>query len=211
MTFPQLLRKPFRYTFSNATLIIAGVNLLVYLAVRLNPILARYLALNPDLVVGSGMFWQVFTYQFVHDGFSHILFNMLGLLVFGMAVERRLGSREFCLLYLLCGTLSGVISLAIYVLTNTWYVFLMGASGAVFSLLLAYAVLFPKSQLLIWGIIPVPAPLLVIGYAGIEIFDLLTGANSGVAHGTHLAGFAVAWVYFLVRFNINPIKVWRGL
>jgi hypothetical protein len=86
----------------------------------------------------------------------------------------------------------------------------MGASGAIFAVTLAYAVLYPDSVILIWGIIPVPAPILVIGYAAFEVFNLIFASSSGVAHATHLIGYAVAWAYCLVRFGINPWKVWNA-
>ncbi len=211
MTLKNLVRKPFRYEFWNAAFVIIGVNLLVYLLTMLDPTLTRVLALNPLLVTRQGMFWQPFTYQFVHANVSHILFNMLGVFFFGVAVERRIGSKEFLLFYLLSGTLSGVLSLLIYLVGGIDYVFLMGASGAVFSLLLAYATLYPRSVIYLWAIIPIPAPILVLGYAGLEFFNLIAGLNQGVAHSTHLVGLAVAWVYFLVRFGINPLKAWtRG-
>lgn len=208
MNFLSLVRKPFRYEFWNAALILIGVNLGVFLLTTLYPAMGRYLSLNPLFVIQGNMFWQPFTYQFVHGSFGHLLSNMIGLAFFGIAVERKVGSKEFLLLYLLSGTLCGLFSFLIYIATGTWYVFLMGASGAVFAILLAYAILYPDSTIFIWGIVPIPAPLLVIGYAGYEVFNLLTGANSGIAHGTHLIGFAVAWAYFLVRFAIDPVKVW---
>ena len=210
MSFLSLVRRPFRYVFWNAAFILIGINLLVYLFIWMDPVLGRYLALNPLFILKNHMYWQVFSYQFVHGDISHLFFNMLAVLFFGIAVEKRVGSKEFLLLYLLSGTLCGVLSFFLYILTGAWYVFLMGASGAVFALLLAYAVLYPTSVILIWGIIPIPAPVLVLGYAGLEVFNIITGTNQGVAHSTHLIGFAVAWVYFLVRFGINPAKVWKG-
>ena len=123
----------------------------------LDPSLTRLLSLNPLYVTKGGMVWQVFTYQFVHANVSHILFNMLGIFFFGVAVERRVGSSEFILFYLLSGTLSGVLSLMVYLASGVDYVFLMGASGAVFSLLLAYATLYPRSIVYLWGIVPIPA------------------------------------------------------
>lgn len=209
MKFPNLIRKPFRYAQWNASYIIIALNLLLYLLTRSHPVFTRLLALNPLFVIEGNMWWQIFTYQFVHEGFSHILFNMLGVLFFGPAVERRVGSKEFLLLYLVCGTLSGALSLLLYVATGAWYVYLLGASGALFALLLAYAVLYPDSVILIWGIIPVPAPILVLGYAAIELLSILFGMNQGVAHATHLFGFGVCWLYFLVRFGINPVRVWK--
>ena len=208
MNFIARIRRPFRYEYWNVALILIGINLLVFLLTWIDPDLERILAMNPLFVIKGGMYWQLFTYQFVHGGIAHILSNMIGLLFFGMAVERRTGSKEFLLLYLLSGTLCGIFSFALYVLTGTWYVFLMGASGAIFAILLAYAVLYPDSVVYIWGLIPIPAPILVLGYAGLEVFYMIAGMNEGVAHSTHLIGFAVAWVYFLVRFGINPAKVW---
>ncbi|HNY22463.1 MAG TPA: rhomboid family intramembrane serine protease [Treponemataceae bacterium] len=208
MSLKSLIRKPFRYAFWNASLVIIGINLAVFLLSVLNPYVNYYLSMNPLLVLYKGMVWQVFTYQFAHADISHLFFNMLGVFMFGMSVERRVGSKEFLLLYLLSGTISGVLSLALYVATGTTGVFLLGASGSLFALMLAYAVLYPSSIILIWGVIPVPAPLLVLGYAIIEVFYLITATNQGVAHGTHLFGFAAGWAYFLVRFGINPIKVW---
>jgi len=88
----------------------------------------------------------------------------------------------------------------------------MGASGAVFAVSFAYAVLYPESIIYIWGILPVRAPLMVIGFTVIELFSQLFRTNSGVAHLTHLAGFGFAWLYFVFRCNINPwnrLRFWR--
>lgn len=208
MSFFPIFRKPFRYTFWNSALFLIGVNVLVFLLTSTSRFLTELLSLNPVHVLIDGMFWQVFTYQFVHGGFSHLFSNMIGLLFFGMSVERKVGSKEFLLLYLLSGTLCGALSLALYVLTGSWYVFLTGASGAVFAILLAYAVLYPRSVIYVWGIVPVAAPLLVLGYAAFETLYLVTGTRQGVAHATHLIGFAVSWLYCLVRFGINPVRVW---
>lgn len=205
------IRKPFKFVLWNAAFILIGINLMVYLFTWLNPQLGRLLSMNPLFVIKGSMYWQVFTYQFVHGDLSHLFFNMLALFFFGSGVEQKIGSKEFLVLYLISATLCGFFSLIIYIITGAWYVFLMGASGAIFSLLLAYAVLFPHSRIYIWGIIPIQAPLLVIGYAGIEVFNILTGSNQGVAHSTHLIGFIVGWLYFLIRFGINPLKVWNHL
>jgi membrane associated rhomboid family serine protease len=84
----------------------------------------------------------------------------------------------------------------------------MGASGAVFAVELAYAALFPEAVILVWGILPLRAPLLVLGYTGIELFSMFFGIRANVAHATHLAGFAFGWLYFLLRFGVNP---WRAM
>jgi len=205
----NIFRKPFRYAFYNATLIIIAVNVFVYLLTNMFPNLVYVLGLNPVLFWGAQMYWQPFTYMFVHGGFTHIFFNMLGLVFFGIAVERAMGSKEFLLMYLLCGFLSGLISLAVYTEAGLIHTLLIGASGAIYSMLLAYAVIFPRSQIYIWGILPVPAPLLIVLYAVIELGSEFFGFQGGVAHLTHLSGFAVAWLYFIVRMGIHPLKIWK--
>lgn len=209
MNFLKPIRKPFSYVSWNIAFILIGINGLIYFFTQLDPTLIRYFSLNPILCVYNKMYWQVFMYQFIHGNFSHLLSNMFGLLFFGIAVERKIGSKEFLLFYLLAGTLSGCISLVVYLATSTYYVFLMGASGAIFAVLLAYAVLYPDSIIYLWMVVPIPAPILVIGYAAIEAFSIFSSPNSGIAHSTHLIGFGIAWLYFLVRFGISPIRVWR--
>jgi membrane associated rhomboid family serine protease len=143
--------------------------------------------------------------MFAHENLTHILLNMLGLLFFGTAIEKEMGSREFLLYYLLTGLLAGLFSLAAYVAIGM-NVSLLGASGAVFAVLLAFATLQPNAQIYIWGIIPMRAPIMVLGYTAIELLSQIFGSQAGVAHLTHLAGFAFGWLYFLARFGVNP---WR--
>ena len=112
----------------------------------------------------------------------------------------------FLLFYLLSGTLAGLFSLLVYWATGAYQVWLVGASGAVFAVLLAYATYYPRSTILIFGIIPVKAPVLIIGYAAIEIFSMFSRNRGNVAHLTHLAGFGVAFLYLLIRLRINPVR-----
>jgi membrane associated rhomboid family serine protease len=160
------------------------------------------------VMVKSGWVWTFITYMFMHGGFSHILFNMLGLFIFGIHVERQMGSKEFLLYYFITGILAGIFSFVIYYFTDNSRIALMGASGALFAVELAYAVFFPDSIIYIWGILPLRAPVMVLGFTALELIFSVTGRNTGVAHLTHLAGFATGWLYFLIRFGVNP---WRRL
>lgn len=205
------LRQPFRYTYFNATLILVAINVLVYLVTRADPYLYSYLSMNPINTVYHHMWWQPLSAMFVHGSFEHLFFNMLGLLLFGLNLEKSMGSKEFLLFYMICGLLANLFSLGIYVLTGTWIVFLMGASGAVYSILFAFAVIFPTVRVFIFGIIPVPGPIMVLIYAVVELGSQMLGLNGGVAHMTHLFGFAAAWAYFLIRIGVNPIKVWKNV
>ncbi|MBO5731990.1 MAG: rhomboid family intramembrane serine protease [Treponema sp.] len=209
MNLLKIVRRPFRYVFFNATFFVIGFNLLVFLLTNMMRSLGNYLALNVILIHEYKMYWQFFTYMFVHGDFSHLFFNMLGLFFFGLAVEQSLGSKEFLLIYFISGIFCGIASYLFYLFTGAYYVFLVGALGAINSLLLAYAVIFPRNRIYMMGILPIPAPLLVAIYAGIEIASQLFTLRNGIAHMTHLAGFAIAWLYFMIRMGINPWKIWK--
>lgn len=205
----KYLRKPFKYTYRNAVLVIAVINVAVFVLTSLFRNLSAYLGLVPFLVVHAQTYWQFFTYQFVHGDFFHLAFNMLALFFFGIPVERKIGTKEFILYYLLIGTIGGALSFLVYAATGFYTITLVGASGAIFGLLLLYAVLYPNSVIYIWGVIPVPAPLLILGYAVIELISIFS-VGDGVAHLTHFIGLLAGWVYIRIRFGIKPLKVWNS-
>ncbi|MCE5256986.1 MAG: rhomboid family intramembrane serine protease [Spirochaetaceae bacterium] len=205
MSAKSLIRRPFKYSYFSATIYIIAINVVAWLVSLRFPIIKAYMAMSP-LAVHSGYVWQFFTYMFAHNDLSHLLVNMLGLFMFGTSVERSMGSKEFLCYYLFTGVMAGITSYAIFALTGAWNTFLLGASGALFGVLLAFAVINPDARVLLWGIIPLRANVMVIGYTAVEIFSQLFSYQQSVAHFTHLAGFAWAWVYFLARFGINPAK-----
>lgn len=207
----NILHKKFSYSFNYATLIIVAVNVAAFILTGSgrNANFQYLFGLQPVLFTRAHYYWQLLTYMFMHGSWSHLLGNMIGLLFFGLYIERQLGSKEFLLFYLLCGILCGAASLAIYLAAGFYGVLLVGASGAVYAVLLLFAVIFPRSTVFIMGIVPAPAPILVVIYAGIAVFEQVFGMNQGVAHMTHLSGFAAAWIYCLARYGVNPLKVWK--
>jgi membrane associated rhomboid family serine protease len=209
----NVLRRPFRYTNENIVFYLIGLNVLVYLAemfLKGLPIVA-YFSMIPIAVISRGWIWQFVTYMFIHDprSIGHLVFNMFALFIFGRQVEWKMGSREFLLYYLLTGILAGVFSFFAYIFTGNAMVILMGASGAIFAVQLAFAAFFPDSIIYIWGILPLRAPVMVLGFTAFELFFVFTGMGGNVAHATHLAGFGFGWLYFLLRFGINPWKEMR--
>lgn len=201
------VRKPFYYSYENYLLYIIGLNFFVFLLTSIKPGLLATLAMNPVFVITKHAYWQFITYMFSHANMSHIFFNMLGLFFFGFQVERRMGSREFLLFYFFCGIAAGLFSFLVYYYTGNFRVFLLGASGVVYAVLFAYAIYFPDSIIFIMGIIPLKAIYMVIGYTAIELFSHVTNPYSGIAHLTHLAGFAFAYIYFMFRLGINPADI----
>jgi membrane associated rhomboid family serine protease len=201
----NFLRRPFRYRFYNASIALVAVNAAVFAAQYFVSYKAvtSFFALNIVNVL-RGHVWQFVTYMFAHGNPSHLLFNMLALFLFGYQVEREMGTSEFLLYYFVCGIFAGIFSFVFYLLTGAYYVFLLGASGALFAVQLAFAVLRPNAIIYFWGIIPLRAPVMVLGATAIEVFAVITGRNANVAHLTHLFGFAAGWLYFLIRFGANP-------
>lgn len=205
----NLIKKRFQYTYSNVCIALIIANCVLFALGYIIPNLNLYFGLCPALVIGKKYLWQFVTYMFMHGSLMHLISNMIGLLFFGVMTERAIGSREFLLLYFLCGIISGALSFLYYIALHQYIVFLIGASGALYSVLFAYAVVFPRAKIFIYGIIPIPSPLLVIIYAGIELFSQFSGRAANVAHYTHLFGFLAAYFYFTIRLGINPIKVWH--
>lgn len=207
------LHKPFSYSYTRITLAIILINFLVFALCYIYPRFFQYAcyygALNVYRLEKGRMYWQFITYMFLHSNKSHVFFNMLGLLVFGLPLEKTIGSKEFCLFYMVTGALSGFFSYLVYKFTGYYNIVLLGASGAVYAVLFAYAVFFPRSIIYIWGFIPVPAPVMVLIYAIIELGSQFFTA-SNVAHMTHLFGFLAAWLFFVIRMRIHPLKIWKN-
>lgn len=134
--------------------------------------------------------WTIVTYMFVHGGITHLLFNMLGLYFFGSRVEERLGSRRFFILYLVSGITGALLSVVF-----SPNAAIIGASAGVFGVMLAFAMFWPRDQILIWGIIPVEARVLVMITTAMALWFGFSGGGGGVAHFAHLGGYAGAYAY----------------
>lgn len=166
------------------------INAGVFLLERLWPAVFANLAFRPDLILVQP--WTAFTYMFLHANTMHLFFNMFGLFIFGPRVEERLGSRRFILLYLLSGLGGALLSVA------TPSAPIVGASGALFGIMYAFAHFWPDAGILIFPIpFPIPARILVLFAAGMSLFLGIRGGG-GIAHFAHLGGFVAAWIYMRV-------------
>lgn len=135
--------------------------------------------------------WTAVTYMFLHGGFGHILFNMLALYVFGPKLEARIGGGRFLGLYFVSGIVGALACLYMPAVP------VIGASGAVFGVSLAYARYWPNDTVLIYGILPMTTRMMVIAYALFSLGGQLFGFQQGVAHLGHLGGFAGGYLYCL--------------
>jgi len=157
----------------------------------LNPFLVKYLGLTP-VMVWHGAVWQLFTYMFLHGGLLHIGFNMLVLWMFGRDIEYAWGSREFLKYYLVCGLGAGVVT---QLILNSQTIPTIGASGAIFGVLLAFGMMYPNRPIYLWFLFPIPAKYMVILWGGMELLFSISSRADGVAHLTHLGGVAVGFIY----------------
>lgn len=181
------------------------VNILVYLLEKAAPVpMEVHLALWP-VATSEGLFrpWQLVTYAFLHDPTNiwHIIFNMFALYMFGPLLEQYWGARRFLGYYFVCVIAAGATQLAVDQVFHTGEATL-GASGGIFGILLAFAMLFPRVKLLLYFVVPMPAWLFVSGYAVLELFFGVTGTEASVAHFAHLGGMlggALLILYWRLR------------
>jgi membrane associated rhomboid family serine protease len=189
-------------------LIIANVTLFVLTSFA--PIIELRGSLVPQQVFERFAFWQPFTYMFLHGGIFHILFNMLGLWMFGVELERMWGTRFFTQFYFASGLGAGATQLMLSILPfafadNFYYAATLGASGALYGLLLAYAMYFPNRQILLWFVVPVPVRVFVGIMGAIALLSSIRGEGAGIAHMAHLGGLLAGYLY-LKSGRIHPVS-----
>jgi membrane associated rhomboid family serine protease len=151
-----------------------------------------YLGLVPLLVWKKFFLWQLFTYIFLHGGISHILFNLLALWMFGGELESYWGSGKFLRYFLFCGIGAGICTV---VFSPYQVIPVVGASGAIYGILLAFGWLFPNRPIYMYFIVPIPAKYFVIIFGLIELYLSIEGTGGGVAHLTHLGGLIFGILY----------------
>ena len=164
----------------------------------------QLLGIVPILVWKKLFIWQIATYMFLHGGMFHILFNMFALSMFGSDMERLWGTRRFLIYYFFTGIGAGLMTV---VFTPNSVVPTIGASGAVYGLLLAYAIYFPERRIFLYFLIPVPVRLFVVIFGIIALLSSITSAGGGVAHLAHLGGLVFGWIY--LKWAGNAIAKWQ--
>lgn len=180
-------------------------------------VLNRWFALNPISGFDAAgnpynfQFWQLITYQFMHGSFSHILFNMFGLWMFGMQIENIWGSKKFLIYYLTAGVVAGLSQLFITPLLQAGAAPTIGASGSIYGVLIAFAMMFPDQLIFLYFLIPVKAKYL-IGFLVVLEFMLVDSADTGVAHLAHLGGAVAGFIFIMLDKNIHvPLKNMLGI
>ena len=196
--------------FTDAIKILVSVNFGIYILQSVSgkeDVFFRLFGLVPSTFISDLMLWQPFTYMFFHApfyssvGISHILLNMLGLWVFGRELEQAWGKTKFLRYYFITGIGSGLITYFFQMNSDNPVI---GASGAVYGILLAYGVSYPNRMLYIWGLIPVRSLWLVIIMGSIAFFGLLGNAD-GISHVTHISGMLIGYVLLKKKWRWRDI------
>lgn len=176
-------------------------NVVVLFLQHAYPSLTSQFALVPALLIARP--WTALSYMFLHGGIGHLFFNMLSLYFFGPRVESRLGSRRFLALYLVSGLVGALLSLL------SPYVPIIGASGAVFGVLLAFARYWPREPVYLWGVLAVEARVLVTFMAVVSLWFGFSGTGGRIAHFAHLGGFAGGFIYLKWIERRPELAAWR--
>lgn len=177
-----------------------GQNLLIG-DTTLEQYIIKYFALIP---IGYGFLpWQLITYQFMHGGIMHIALNMFALWMFGIEIENIWGSKKFLFFYLMCGVAAGISQLIFPPLFNEPLAATIGASGAIFGVLIAFGMMFPDRYIYIYFLLPVKAKYLIIGYVLLELYSIPQGGN--VAHLAHLGGALAGFIYLMYERKHNRL------
>jgi membrane associated rhomboid family serine protease len=187
--------------------VIIGINVALFLLQGIVPGLTLALGLSPVSVVAGWQGWRLVSYMFLHGSLFHILFNMLGVWLFGTELEARWGSRSFVRFYLLTGVGAGIITVLFSFLPfgfarHLYVSLVIGASGAVYGLLLAFALYNPDRPIFLYFLFPIPAKYFVMIMGAIAFYSSLSEAG-GVANATHLGGLVVAYA-LLRRIRLSP-------
>lgn len=161
-------------------------NVVMYALQMLRPAMTDVLAFSPAFFIVQP--WTIITYMFLHGGITHILFNMLGLFFFGPRLELELGSKHFLGLYFVSGIVGALLSFV------TPSASIIGASGALYGVMLGFAYFWPQERIFIYGIIPVPARTMVAVMTGLSLMGGFGGGDN-IAHFAHLGGFLGGFLY----------------
>lgn len=173
-------------------LISIGMMVLSYLN---EPLMTRLFALNPVTFIRR--LWQLVTYMFMHGSFFHIFFNMYTLYIFGSVLENVWGTKKFLVFYFITGIGAALVHIGVQYLTGD-FALTVGASGAIYGILMGYAMLYPDSRLsLIFPPVTMKAKWFVLIFAGIELLLGVTGTQAGVAHFAHLGGLVFGFILMM--------------
>ena len=192
--------------FTDAIKVLVSINFIIFVLQYISGterVLFQLFGIVPKNTWGQFMIWQPFTYLFFHGGIWHVLMNMFVLWMFGSELETLWGRKEFFKYYFLTGVGSGLVTV-LFSLNS--FVPVVGASGAVYGILLAYGLIFPNRYVYLYFFIPVRVKYFVIIIGALTFFSSFGGGSSGVSHLTHLSGMLIGLGYLKSNVSLDLLK-----
>ena len=192
----------------NGVKLLLIINIAVFILMELSgekSLLFQMFGLIPRAVLQEYKLWQTFTYLFIHGGFIHILFNMFVLWMFGKDLEVDWSKNEFLIFYFVCGIGSGLIT--VFTSMNS-FVPIVGASGAIYGILVAYGFTYPNRMVYLYGIFSLKVKYMVLGLGIMAFFASLSASQSSVSHITHLSGMVIGFFYIIFNYKWKDVRLW---
>jgi len=199
---------PPSFTLPSGVKFLLIINIAVFILVELsgqkNDFFLSF-GLVPSFVWTKLKIWQLFTYLFIHGSFFHIFFNMFVLWMFGKDLENQWGTKELLNFYFACGIGAGFMTVLFGI--NS-IIPIVGASGAIYGLLVAYGFTYPNRLVYLYGLFPLKVKHMVLGLGVIAFFASMSASRSNVSHITHLSGMIIGLIVMYFNLSWNSIKIW---
>ena len=192
----------------NGVKFLITINIVVFILLELSGnknIFFTLFGLVPQAVLQEYKIWQIFTYLFLHGGFFHILLNMLFLWILGKDLEIDWGKNEFLIFYFVCGMGAGFITV---LLNFNSFLPTVGASGAIYGVLVAYGFTYPNRTIYLYGLFPIKVKYMVLGMGIIAFFASFYSGQSTTSHITHVNGMIIGLIYILFNFKWKTFRIW---
>ena len=184
------------------------INIIVFILAELSGQRSTFFlsfGLVPNMVLSQYKIWQIFTYSFIHGGFFHIFFNMFVLWMFGKDLENQWGTKDFLIYYFVCGMGAGFITILFGI--NS-IIPIVGASGAIYGLLVAYGFTYPNRLVYLYGLFPLKVKHMVLGLGVIAFFASMSASQSNISHITHISGMIIGLIMMYFNLSWSGLKMW---
>ena len=195
-------------TIPSGVKVLLIINIIVFILTELSgnrSTLFLTFGLVPSMVWIQLKIWQIFTYSFIHGGFFHIFFNMFVLWMFGKDLENQWGTKDFLIYYFVCGMGAGFIT-ALFGINSIIPV--VGASGAIYGLLVAYGFTYPNRLVYLYGLFPLKVKHMVLGLGVIAFFASMSASQSNISHITHISGMIIGLIMMYFNLSWSGLKMW---
>jgi len=193
---------------TNGVKVLILINIIIFFLIEISGqrnLIFMTFGLVPHSILNEFKIWQTFTYIFIHGGLLHIVFNMFILWIFGKDLEIEWGKNKFLIFYFICGLGSGFFT---FLFNTHSFIPIVGASGAIYGLLVAYGFSYPNRIIYLYGLVPISVKYLILGLGCISFVASISTSQSNISHITHLFGMIIGALYMIIMHNKHILHLW---